>query len=250
MQLQEIVCHLDTFLEAERIRDSCKNGLEVGGKKEVEKVGFAVDACAESFRKAASSGCDLLVVHHGLFWGDVGYITDITYGRIKYLMDHEIALYAAHLPLDVHPIVGNNVQLADLLQLSVEGTFYPYKGTDVGVLCTGGMLFEDLLQRARSQFPVRYVQFTERAERIGIITGSGGQGIPYAVRAGCDTFVTGEVLYQDHRTIMEYEVSLIRGGHYATETLGLKALIEYLGREFTVDCEFLELTEIPWKTRK
>jgi len=112
MLLNEIVDYLDEFLDIKNIQDSCKNGLEVEGKEEIKKIGFSVDACLESFQKAVSVKCDLLIVHHGMFWGDIEYVTDITYERVKHLIKNDIALYAAHLPLDIHPEVGNNVQLA------------------------------------------------------------------------------------------------------------------------------------------
>jgi dinuclear metal center YbgI/SA1388 family protein len=250
MRLCDIVTYLDEFLDLHTIQDSCKNGLEVEGRDEVTTVGFAVDACLESFQKAGSADCDMVIVHHGLFWGDLGHITDILYTRLKYLMDHEIALYASHLPLDVHPVVGNNVQLAQLLDLSVERSFCPYNGTEIGLLCTGDTSFDDLLRRAREYFPVRYLRVTDTAEKVGIITGSGGRGIPDAVRAGCDTFITGEVQYQDYRSIAEQGINVICGGHYQTEVYGLKALMAHLQERFDLTCEFLDLKEIRWRTER
>ncbi|MEA1993763.1 MAG: Nif3-like dinuclear metal center hexameric protein [Euryarchaeota archaeon] len=242
MLLKEIVEYLDDFLDVKNIQDSCKNGLEVEGKEEVTKIGFAVDACMESFRKAAKAKCDLLMVHHGLFWGDMGYLRGILYKKISMLVKHGIALYAAHLPLDIHPDVGNNVQLAKKLDLTVKKTFCEYKGHDIGVVCENDTDFNDLLQRAQKELPTTYLNFTDTAERIGIITGSGGMGIEDAVKNGCDTFVTGEIDHPEYRAVEEYGINLICGGHYNTETVGPRALMNHIQEKFGIDCEFLHLT--------
>ncbi len=250
MLLKEIVAYLDEFLDVNAIDDSCKNGLEIGGKEEIKKGGFAVDACLESAQKAALAKCDLLVVHHGLFWESIGALTDLLYKRIKEMIKNDIALYAAHLPLDIHPKVGNNVQLANLLDLSVDKTFCDYKGHDIGVICENKTNFDEILDRFRRHFPVRYIKCTDTAEKVGIITGSGGRGIPEAVEKGCDTFITGELRYQEYRMIDEYEINIICGGHYATEQGGVKALMDHLQKKFPIECEFLDLKEIEWTMKK
>ena len=250
MLLNEIVDYLDEFLDIKNIQDSCKNGLEIEGKEKIKKIGFSVDACLESFQKAVSAHCDLLIVHHGMFWGDIGCITDITYERLKYMIKNDIALYAAHLPLDVHPEVGNNVQLARLLNLEIEATFCKYRNVDVGILCKNDTTFDELVQRIQNLFPVSYLKFINSSKKIGIITGSGGIGIKDAVEEGCDTFITGEMRYIDYHPIKEYGINIIYGGHYATETWGLKALMDHIQKKFNIDCEFLDLEEIEWKTEK
>jgi len=250
MLLNEIVDYLDEFLDIKNIQDSCKNGLEVEGKDEIKKIGFSVDACLESFQKAVSAKCDLLIVHHGMFWGDIEYVTDITYERVKHLIKNDIALYAAHLPLDVHPEVGNNVQLAKLLNLEIQNTFCKYRNIDVGIICKNDTDFDDLVKRIQKHFPVKYMKFNNLSKKVGIITGSGGLGIKEAVDKGCDTFITGEMRYIDYHPIKEYEINIIYGGHYATEVWGLKALMDNIQKKFNINCEFLDLKEIQWKTEK
>jgi len=250
MLLNEIVDYLDEFLDIKHIQDSCKNGLEVEGKDEIKKIGFSVDACLESFQKAVSAKCDLLIVHHGMFWGDIEYITDITYERVKHLIKNDIALYAAHLPLDVHPEVGNNVQLAKLLNLEIQNTFCKYRNIDVGIICENDTDFDDLVKRIQKHFPAKYMKFNNLSKKVGIITGSGGLGIKDAVDKGCDTFITGEMRYIDYHPIKEYEINIIYGGHYATEVWGLKALMDHIQKKFNINCEFLDLKEIQWKTEK
>ena len=248
MLLNEIVDYLDEFLDIKNIQDSCKNGLEVEGKEEIKKIGFSVDACLESFQKAVSVKCDLLIVHHGMFWGDIEYVTDITYERVKHLIKNDIALYAAHLPLDIHPEVGNNVQLAKLLNLEIQNTFCKYRNIDVGIICKNDTDFNDLLKRIQKHFPAKYMKFNNVSKKVGIITGSGGLGIKEAVDKRCDTFITGEMRYIDYHPIREYEINVIYGGHYATEIWGLKALMDHIQKKFDIDCEFLDLEEIQWKT--
>ena len=248
MLLNEIVDYLDEFLDIKNIQDSCKNGLEVEGKEEIKKIGFSVDACLESFQKAVSVKCDLLIVHHGMFWGDIEYVTDITYERVKHLIKNDIALYAAHLPLDIHPEVGNNVQLAKLLNLEIQNTFCKYRNIDVGIICKNDTDFNDLLKRIQKHFPAKYMKFNNVSKKVGIITGSGGLGIKEAVDKRCDTFITGEMRYIDYHPIKEYEINVIYGGHYATEVWGLKALMDHIQKKFDIDCEFLDLKEIQWKT--
>jgi len=247
MLLKEIVDYLDKVLDVKNIQDSCKNGLEVDGKKKIEKIGFSVDACLESFKKAASSQCDLLIVHHGIFWGEITSITGLLYRRIRYLIRNNIALYAAHLPLDIHPELGNNVQLAKLLNLEVVGSFCRYRNIDVGLICRNRTNFDELVKRVERYFPVKFINFNNTSEKIGIITGSGGMGIEYAAKEGCDTFITGEIRYTDYYTINEHMINLIYGGHYTTETWGLKALMEDIEKKFDIECEFLDLKEIQWK---
>jgi len=250
MLLNEIVDYLDEFLDIKNIQDSCKNGLEIEGKDEIKKIGFSVGACLESFQKAVSAKCDLLIVHHGMFWGDIEYITDITYERVKHLIKNDIALYAAHLPLDIHPEVGNNVQLAKLLNLEIQNTFCKYRNMDVGIICKNDTDLDDLVKRIQKHFPIKYMKFNNLSKKVGIITGSGGLGIKDAVDKGCDTFITGEMRYIDYHPIKEYGINIIYGGHYATEVWGLKALMDHIQKKFNIDCEFLDLKEIQWKTGK
>jgi len=240
----EIVAYLDSYLRVAQIPDSSPNGLQVQGRDYVTSIAYAVDASVQTIEAAAKARADMLVVHHGLWWGRHEQIVGNLHARISALVRNDISLYAAHLPLDCHPEVGNNVELARLLGLEVECGFGEYKGVEIGVI-------------AGAPSPVPRAEFTERlaaavrtspetltfgpgkVSKVAIISGGGAMQAEPARQAGCDTLVTGETSHSAYHHARECGINLIYGGHYATETVGLKALDRHLRKRFSVGGRFL-----------
>ena len=246
MRLDTLVSYVDEYLRvAEEVADAPEalNGLQVGNSGEVTRLAAAVDVCEATVRMAAEQHADCLLVHHGLFWGGLRPLTGPAYRRIAGLIKGNIALYAAHLPLDRHPEVGNNNVLARLLGVTVRGEFGSYHGAPIGVWGEYSAKRDELswsLTKALGTAP-RLLPFgPERVQRVGIVTGAGGSLIPQAVAAGLDTYVTGEGQHWTFFDAEELGVNVYFAGHYATETVGIKALTEHLAKKFNLPWAFLD----------
>jgi dinuclear metal center YbgI/SA1388 family protein len=250
MRVDELTRYLDDYLHLQdEVADppEALNGLQVANQGEVTRLAAAVDVCEATVRMAAEQKADVLVVHHGLFWGGLRPLVGPAYRRVAGLIEHDIALYAAHLPLDRHPDVGNNAVLARLLGVAVRGEFGSYHGAPIGVW---GELSEaipppraTLAQRLAATLGAtpRLLPFgPERVRRVGIVTGAGGSLIPQAAAAGLDTFITGEGPHWTFFDAEELGVNVFYAGHYATETVGVKALAEHLSRTFSLPWVFLD----------
>lgn len=246
MRLDELVRYLDTYLRIAELPDAAgaMNGLQVENDGEVKRVAAAVDASEAAIAAAADRGCDLLLVHHGLFWAGAQPITGRRYRKLRRLLDEEIAVYGAHIPLDVHPEVGNNAVLARELQVEVRGEFGEYRGIRIGVWGELAETREGLRARLEGLLggPVRLVPGgPERIRRVGIVTGAAAGAIAEAAAAGLDAFITGEGAHHTYFDAMEERVNVYYGGHYATETWGVRALAAHLEERFRLPWEFLEL---------
>lgn len=245
MQLAELTAYLDGYLRTAEVPDSpgALNGLQVENAGEVTRLAVAVDASERSILEAARRGCDLLLVHHGLFWDGNRPVTGRRYRRLAPLLRHGIAVYSAHLPLDVHEEVGNNVVLARALGVEVRGRFGMHQGLEIGwwgVLDTTraelGRRLEEVLAG-----PVHVMPYgPEVVRRVGIITGGGGSMIAAALEAGLDAYITGEGAHHTHFDAEEGGLNVYYGGHYATETWGLKSLAERLGELYDLPWEFID----------
>lgn len=238
MKRDELITYLDTYLRIREIEDSSQNGLQVEGPVEVMRVAFATDACLTAFDQAVAAGAQLLVVHHGLFWDKPQLLVGILLRRVRVLLEGKCGLYAAHLPLDVHPEVGNNVELARLLGMKMPRPFGEYRGIEVGV---GGFLdpplpVEALAERLAQATgePVRRVlrHGSGMAARVACVSGGAAFLTDQVAAAGFDTFVTGETSHSYFHLAAEYGLNVVYGGHYATETLGVKALARHLADKF------------------
>jgi dinuclear metal center YbgI/SA1388 family protein len=246
MRLDELVSYLDEYLHVRHEAadpPEALNGLQVANSGEVTRVAAAVDLCESTIRMAAEQGADCLLVHHGLFWGGMRPLVGPAYRRVAGLIARNIALYAAHLPLDRHPDVGNNAGLARLLGLSVRGEFGSYHGASIGVWGDMDAPRDDLgraLAATLGAVP-RLLPFgTARVRRVGIVTGAGGSLIPQAAAAGLDTFITGEGPHWTFFDAEELGINVFYAGHYATETVGVKALGAHVAAKFGLPWTFLD----------
>lgn len=243
--LADVVAHLDEYLEVATVGDApdALNGLQVDNSGAVHLVAAAVDACEATIQMAAAQGADLLLVHHGLFWGGSKPLTGPAYRRVAGLIRQNVAVYSAHLPLDRHPEVGNAPVLARQLGITIRGDFGEYRGQKVGVWGELRGSREDLVQRlaaATGQSPRVFPFGPPSVQRVGIVTGAGGDEITQAAQAGLDTYITGEGPHWSYFDAEELRLNVLYGGHYATETFGVKALAEYVKTKFGLPWVFLD----------
>ncbi len=245
MKLESIVQYVGEYLgvEGHPDYDRALNGLQVDGPVEVGRIAAAVDASEASIAGAADLGADLLLVHHGLFWGGLRSVTGPRYRKLRRLVEASMALYSVHLPLDGHPEVGNCALLARAMGMDPEGRFGAYKGVPLG---WWGRLDED-----RTSFvgrvehavdgPVRLIPGgPDRVGRVGVVTGSAADLVEEAAAAGLDTFVTGEGAHHTYLDAMELGVNVLFAGHYATETFGVRALAAHLAERFDLTWDFVD----------
>ncbi len=247
MKRDELITYLDDYLRVKEIEDASQNGLQVEGPEEVAKIAFAVDGCQATFEQAVAAGFQLLIVHHGLFWDKPLRLVGPLFRRVKTLIVGDCGLYAVHLPLDFHPQVGNNAELARLLGLQDTRAFGKYHGSEIGI---GGVLdpplpLEALIERlvqSTGKPPVRILAHgPAEASRVGCVSGGAAFLMDQVADAGFDTFITGETSHNCFHDAAEYGLNVVYGGHYATETLGVKALARHLEEKFGLETTFLDI---------
>jgi dinuclear metal center YbgI/SA1388 family protein len=241
-----IVRFLNSELNVRKIPDSSRNGMQVAGKKTIDKVGFAVDACLATFAKAKSAGVDMLVVHHGLKWRGARDVTGLRKKRIGYLKRNRIALYACHLPLDLHAEYGNNAQLANILGLTDLHGVGKYHGISIGFMgklaraTTIGRISAKLNKKIRAKCVV--LPFGKKKIRsIGIVSGGGAYSLAEAHARGLDCLIIGEASHHVYHEAKDLKMNLIVAGHYETETVGVKALMPVIRERFGVKTTFLDV---------
>ncbi len=246
-KLKELVAYLDRFLETSAYSDASVNGLQVENSGSVRRIGLAVDASLESILAAAEGGCDLLIVHHGLLWGTEIRVCGHTYRRVRALIQADMALYASHLPLDAHPEVGNNARILRGLSLSDVRPFGEYRGMSIGFqgLLETPIQLQDAIDLSTERVgpPKALLTFgPQRVGRIGIISGSASEAPIFdaASRNGIDLLITGEPKLEAYYLAQEYGLNVFYGGHYRTETFGVKALGDHLSSRFGLPTEFVE----------
>jgi dinuclear metal center YbgI/SA1388 family protein len=245
MKLQEVVAFLDGYLGISEIQDypNALNGLQLENDGRVRKLGAAVDASEPVLRAASEARVDLLVVHHGLFWGGLTRMVGSVYRKFHLAMAANLAVYSAHLPLDLHPEVGNNVLLARRLGFTDLQPFFLERGAALGVAAEVRLERDELVRRLEQTLRRKvWVAAAGPAEihRVGIVTGGAGAEVGKAVAEGVDTFVTGEGPHHTFGLAEELGVNLIYGGHYATETFGVCALGEMLSQKLGVPWVFFD----------
>ncbi|MGH7130238.1 MAG: Nif3-like dinuclear metal center hexameric protein [Planctomycetaceae bacterium] len=244
-ELAEVVAYLDEYLDISRVPDSERafNGLQVENAGKVTKVAAGVDASEATIVAARAAGVDLLLVHHGLFWGGGAPMTGARYRRTRELVEAGIAVYSAHAPLDVHSELGNNALLAEAIGLKTEGGFASVDGFSFGIWGRLEIRREALAARLDEVLggPVKLIPGgPERLERVGVITGGAGGMIADAVRAGLDAFVTGEGAHHTYFDAIDGGINVYYGGHYATEVWGVRALAAHLEARFDLPWTFLD----------
>lgn len=246
MRTTELVTYLNEYLHIGEHDDRSNNGWQVEGAASVTTAAFAVDACQAAFEAAREAGAQFLITHHGLFWSEVKLLTGPHFKRIKTLLDANIGLYGVHLPLDSHPEVGNNVELCRLIGLVDIQPWGDYKGQTVGY---GGalprpMTLNNLAAKIDAVLGVnsRVLAFGPQViDRVAVCSGGASFLIPQVQAASYSTYFSGETSHSAYHDAKDYGLNVIYAGHYATETVGLKALARHLETKFGLRTVFLDL---------
>lgn len=243
--LSEVVAAMDGWLQTVAIPDypGAMNGLQLANGGQVSRVACAVDACASVIDRAVEAGADLLLVHHGMFWSGAKPITGAQYRKLRRAIEGGLAVYSSHLPLDIHPEMGNNIQLARAIGLESPEPFFPWKGIQLGLRGRMGLSRDELRERieAATGGPVLVCPGgPERVEATGLITGGAGGEVGSLAGMGVDTFITGEGPHWSYTAAEEMGINLFYAGHYATETSGVKALAAELHRVFDLPWSFID----------
>lgn len=246
----QLTDYLDTLLSVKSISDVSNNGVQCEGSRNVSRIAFAVDACQQTIDIAIASGCEFLFCHHGVSWGGgIERLTSYTQRRFKALLAHDITLYAAHLPLDLHAQYGNNAVLCDILGVDAitREPFGHYHGQTIGFM---GSLPETLdVSALASKIDIALgghsIVWNNRGNapiaKIGIVSGGGADMIEEAAACGCDCLLTGEAGHQYYHPARELGLDVIAAGHYATETTGPKAIMTCLQSQFPqLSCQFID----------
>lgn len=245
MKRQILINYIDERLEVKSIEDASKNGLQVQGAEEISRIGLATDAALAVYRRAADEGCQMIITHHGLIWSGIEAVTGRNYEHIKFLMDNDMSLYAAHLPLDRHPELGNNAQLSRILKLQDLKDFGYYHGIPLGF---SGSLESPLslkemakcFQDAIGGNP-KTLDFGPRTiTRVGIVSGGGSSTLEEAIDCGLDCLITGEGKHENYHLAREAGISVLYLGHYHSETLGVRALGKELEERFQLETVFID----------
>jgi dinuclear metal center YbgI/SA1388 family protein len=234
-------------LESFKVADDSLNGLQVDNDGSgLGKIAFAVDAGIESFRRAVEAGAGMLFVHHGLFWGPASKIGGSHRERVKFLLDNNLALYAAHLPLDQHPELGNNAVLAELLGVKDIEPFGLYHGHKIGY--KGNLVAPLTVEEAVKKIsfmgrpPLGVFSFGKKeSQSCAVVSGGAAQEAFQAVEEGLDLYVTGETSHTVYHPALEGRLNIIAGGHYSTEVWGVRKMMETCANQLGLDTEFIDI---------
>jgi len=243
--LKQIVSYCDKLLATQQIQDydgAC-NGLQVENGGTVTRIAAAVDASMATVELVVGARANLMIVHHGLFWGPSHPWTGKRYALIRELIESDVAVYSSHLPLDAHPKLGNNARLCAALGFGKLTPFFSSHGARIGFQARKSIRLEELagaVERATGSPPRVIPGGPGVCKRIGVVTGGAGGDLRSAAREGVDTFITGEGPHWTYALAEELGINVIYGGHYATETFGVKALAEHLSRRFKVPWVFID----------
>lgn len=240
-----LVAYLDTYLDVAGWSDKSLNGLQVEGADRVSRVALATDTALATIGMAAEAGAQMMVAHHGLFWGRVEAVTGPLRARLAALLQAEISLYVSHLPLDAHPEVGNNAVLGRLLELEELEPFGRWGDRAIGVL---GRLPEAVdrstlaarLEALLGDRPDVLAFGGDTIRRVAVVSGAAADLIPEAAEVGADAFITGETSHTAYHQARERGINVLFAGHYATETLGVRALGDHLAERFGLETVFLD----------
>jgi dinuclear metal center YbgI/SA1388 family protein len=219
VELKKIAWFLDKELRIRDIDDCSRNGLQVEGAEKVRRVALAVDACGAAYRAAADENCQMIIAHHGLIWDGLPYITGNVFRQLKFLFDCGISLYAAHLPLDLHPKYGNNARIAAMLGVRSLKPFGDYKGVMIG--CEGVLpaaadirALSGRLEKAFGGKNVLLPFGKPEIRRVGVVSGRAGEILAEAIEKKLDCFITGEPKHEHYHLAKEARINVIYCGHY------------------------------------
>jgi dinuclear metal center YbgI/SA1388 family protein len=249
MNLREIDQYLRDLLSIDEMHaaDASLNGIQCAcSEKDIQRAAFAVDACMQSIERAASLRADLLFVHHGLFWGKPIALTGSHYDRVKLLMDSDMALYAAHLPLDRHPRYGNNAGIAAAIGLEDLQPFGKYRGIFIGVKGTlpSPLSVDEILMRMgtnRSQCVSVLAFGKERCATVGIVSGGATSDVEQAVAEALDLYITGDAGHTVYHTCLEERINMVCAGHYDTEVWGVRLVADKLAQDTSIETVFVDV---------
>jgi dinuclear metal center YbgI/SA1388 family protein len=242
--LPTLIDYLDNLLTTP-IQDYCPNGLQVEGRLVVKKIITGVSACQALLDAAIAAKADAILVHHGYFWkGESPIITGSKKRRLAQLLRHDTSLIAYHLPLDIHPIYGNNARLAEVLNVNCEnildkGVGLVWQGQLVEMM--SGTMFSSYLHQKLNRSPLHIAGSDRAISNIAWCTGAGQDYIHYAISAGCDAFLTGEVSERTVHIAREAGIHFYAAGHHATERFGIQALGEHLSEQFSITHQFIDV---------
>ena len=243
--LFDIVSYIDEFLRIHEVDDwdNALNGLQIENSGRVSRIGAAVDVSTRILTGAAKKNIDLLIVHHGLFWPGLQPVRSALRRQLQLAFENDIALYSAHLPLDIHPKVGNNAELIAALGLKSAEPFLEEKGQPVGLKVRASIPRGDLIGKLRKALSGSIKAFNfgpKRTRVIGIVTGGAGSEIYRVAQENVDTFITGEAPHWAAVAAEELGMNLLLGVHYATEVFGVKALAAHLSKRFRIPWGFID----------
>ncbi len=246
VKLNDLVSHCDDLLEVDRFRDYCPNGLQVQGKDQIETIVSGVTACQGLIDAAIEKKADAILVHHGYFWkGEDARIVGLKRRRLQALLKADISLLAYHLPLDAHPVLGNNAQLAQKLGLGIEGQF----GREQPAIGLYGSLesalsveqFLAVVQEQLEREPLHIAGDLKQIQRVAWCTGSAQSYIDQAVELGVDLFLSGEISEQTTHIARETGIHYVAAGHHATERYGVQALGARLAEDFDINHFYVDI---------
>lgn len=249
MTVRELLKDLYLYLNIEDFvsSDISLNGLQVGNPdKEVKRIAFAVDACQASIDKAVKNKADILFVHHGIFWGKPLAVTGAHYSRVKTLIDNDVCLFACHLPLDAHPVLGNNAQMAYKLGIKEMKPFSEYHGKMIGFYgtlekaMTNSEIIKTLGVRVNSSTVV-IAGGKKKSKTVGIISGGAAYDVHDAIDMGLDAYITGEKTHSVYHDCMENKINMLCLGHYETEVFGVKAVMDYVKKKYNLETCFIDV---------
>jgi len=246
MNRNDLVNYLNTYLRIDEIADYGPQGLQVeAGAQDVQRLALSVDTAPPVIEAAAVWGAQMLLVHHGLLWRAVERIAGPLGRRVRALLQHDINLYAAHLPLDAHPVVGNNAVLAQMLNVQVEQWWGEPTNAPLAVLGAAppDTSLEPFVAQIEEKLDtaVRVLAHgPQRVSRVAILSGFGADHIGEARALGADTFLTGETSHANYWAAADHGLNVIYAGHYATETVGVQALGRHLAQKFGLDVQFFD----------
>ena len=245
ISLATVVGHCERLLKTGEFTDweGAVNGLQAENRGSVSRIAAAVDASLATLKLAIEQRADLLLVHHGLFWSPSHPWIGKRYEMLRLLLENNLAVYSSHLPLDAHPRLGNNAQLCAALGLRGLKPFFFHKGRHLGFQSARRIHRDELLKRLRlvlRREPILLPGGSSICHRIGVVTGGAGNELKLAAQEGVDTFITGEGAHWTHGVAEELGLNVFYGGHYATETFGVKALAAHLSKKFRLPWVFLD----------